>query len=230
MANGEARREILLAEDEPAIREGLKTLLEGEGYAVRTASDGEEALAAFRARKPDLLLLDVMMPKQNGYAVCREVRKVDTATPILFLTAKDDEADELRGMSLGGDDYVSKTASEPMLLAHIAALLRRTGGVAEVVFGFGDWRVDAASCRLVSVDGARVDVSLREVELLRWFASHPGEVFSRDALESRFWGVEFLGGEGSLSMAIGRLRAKLGASGALIESVYGVGYRYSPRG
>ena len=119
--------EILVAEDESAIREGLCALLESEGYTVRAAVDGEDALRLFRECRPDLVLLDVMMPKKNGYAVCSEIRSSDQDVPILFLTAKDGDSDELRGLTLGADDYISKTSSQPVLLARIAAVLNRTG-------------------------------------------------------------------------------------------------------
>ena len=232
--------EILLAEDEAAIREGLAMLLESEGYAVRTAADGVSALAAFRARRPDLLLLDVMMPRKNGYAVCAEVRATDPCVPVLFLTAKDGDADELRGLSLGADDYIPKTASEPILLARIARAVQRARavrsdnenytrpGAADNAFTFGGWCVDTARYCLVGADGRNVDLSLRELELLRHFHGHPGEVFTRDYLLTRFWGMDFNGGEAVLSTAVARLREKLGTEAARIETVRGVGYRALP--
>lgn len=230
--------DILLAEDESAIREGLAALLESEGYAVRTAADGVSALEAFRARRPDLLLLDVMMPRKNGYAVCAAVRASDPRVPILFLTAKDGDADELRGLSLGADDYIPKTASEPVLLARIARAVQRARASEPAsgnqppsgneVFAFGCWRVDAVRYRLLGGDGRTVDLSVREIELLRHFHRHPGEVATRDFLLTRFWGLDFEGGEAALSTAVARLREKLGPAAARIETVRGVGYRASP--
>ena len=231
--------DILLAEDEAAIREGLAALLESEGYAVRAVADGVAALEAFRARRPGLLLLDVMMPRKNGYAVCAEVRASDPRVPVLFLTAKDGDADELRGLSLGADDYIPKTASEPVLLARIARAVQRTRALemangddarseGEEGFVFGDWRVDTVRYRLVGGDGRSADLSLRELELLRHFHRHPGEVATRDFLLTRFWGLDFEGGEAALSTAIARLREKLGSSAARIETVRGVGYRAAP--
>lgn len=229
--------EILVVEDADSIREGLALLLEGEGYAVRTAPDGEAALAAFRERRPSIVLLDVMMPGVNGYAVCREIRKTDPSTPVVFLTARDGDADELRGMEAGADDYVPKTASEPVLLAHIAAAARRierraatapcddAAAAADDGFAFGEWKVDAQGCRLLSASGAQVELTLKEVEILRWFRTHPNEVFSRDFLVTRFWGLDFEGDDSALTTALSRLRDKLGRSGALIETVYGRGYR-----
>lgn len=231
--------EILVVEDADAIREGLALLLEGEGYAVRTAPDGEAALAAFRERRPSIVLLDVMMPGVNGYAVCREIRKADDSTPVIFLTARDGDADELRGMEAGADDYVPKTASESVLLAHIAAAARRLerrvsradgdGTASDDGFAFGEWKVDALGCRLLSADGEQVELTLKEVEVLRWFRTHPDEVFSRDFLVTRFWGLDFDGDDSALTTALSRLRDKLGRSGAMIETVYGRGYRFAGR-
>lgn len=226
----EGLTEILLAEDEASIREGLAVLFEGENYAVRAAADGAAALALFRARRPDLVLLDVMMPGMNGYAVCSEIRARDAAVPILFLTAKAGDMDELRGLSLGADDYVSKTSSPQVLLARIARVLRRARAVREDApgggFTFAGWRVDTARLRLTSSAGPGPELSLREVELMRLLVRHPDEVFSRDALVTRFWGADFEGNESTLSAAIKRLRGKLGAGAACLEAVRGCGYRY----
>ncbi|MGN0888085.1 MAG: response regulator transcription factor [Kiritimatiellia bacterium] len=221
--------EILVAEDESAIREGLCALLESEGYTVRAAVDGEDALRLFGECRPDLVLLDVMMPKKNGYAVCSEIRSSDQDVPILFLTAKDGDSDELRGLTLGADDYISKTSSQPVLLARIASVLnrvRRTGGSSTGDFDFADWHVDVARFRLESPAGESVELTLREIAILRYLASHPDEILSRDFLLTRFWGVNFDGKESTLSTAIRRLREKLGDAGVRIESVYGSGYRY----
>ena len=221
--------EILVAEDESAIREGLCALLESEGYTVRAAVDGEDALRLFGECRPDLVLLDVMMPKKNGYAVCSEIRSSDQDVPILFLTAKDGDSDELRGLTLGADDYISKTSSQPVLLARIAAVLnrvRRTGDSSTGDFDFADWHVDVARFRLESAAGESVELTLREIAILRDLASHPDEILSRDFLLTRFWGVNFDGKESTLSTAIRRLREKLGDAGVRIESVYGSGYRY----
>lgn len=224
---------ILLAEDEPMVREGLVILLESEGYEVRAAQDGEEALAMFRARRPDLLLLDVMMPKMSGYDVCRAVRAEDATLPVVFLTAKDGDADELRGLNLGADDYVSKTASERVKLARIASALRRAaarGDEARGNFRFADILVDAANFRLVGPDGRVEDVSPREVEILRCLVRHPGDVLSRDFLITRFWGVDFEGNENVLTVTMHRLREKLGPSGALIVTAVRKGYYFANRG
>lgn len=218
--------DIIVADDEPAIREGLSALLESEGYSVRTAADGKEAVRLHGERRPDLVLLDVMMPHTNGFAACVEIRRADQDVPVIFLTAKDGEMDELRGLSVGADDYISKTASEAVMLARIAAVLRRTRAASSPAsFAFGPCRVDAAQMRIFSPDGSGEDISPREVAILRFFASHPGEVLSRDFLLTRFWGMDFDGGDAALTVALHRLRAKLGPSSHIIETVARQGYR-----
>ena len=223
------RGEIILADDERAVRTSLTALLESNGYDVRAAKDGAEALRLHQERRPDLLLLDVMMPKIDGYEVCETVRKTDADTPILFLTALDSDRDELRGLDAGADIYIAKTVSDDILLARIAAAIRRyrhdepTG-----VFDFADWHVDPRKMSMRRKTGDAVLLNEREVALLRWFAMHPDEVFSRDFLFTRFWGVGFGGSENTLTVAIARLRAKLGESATAFAAVRGSGYVFRP--
>ena len=217
--------DILLADDERAIRSLLAGVLEKRGYVVRGAADGRQALALYRAKRPDLLVLDVMMPGLGGYEVCREIRRKDADTPILFLTALDSEADELRGLGLGADDYMVKTVSEEIILARIdAALRRREGTCAE--FDFGEWHVAPARLAMKNMRGEEVALSERETAVLRAFAGHPGEIFGRDAMLTRFWGDA--GSESALNVAMCKLRGKLGAAGGDIRAVHGVGYVYDP--
>ena len=216
---------VILADDERLIRQSLVGLLEANGYDVRAGKNGEEALRLYRERRPDLLLLDVMMPKMNGYDVCGTIRQTDVETPVLFLTALDSDVDELKGLGVGADDYISKTASNEILLARIAAAVRRhrheepTGD-----FDFADWRVEPARQSMRRGAGDAVALREREVALLRWFAGHPGEVFTRDFLFAKFWGVSFDGNDSTLSIAILRLREKLGESAAGLKAVRGTGY------
>ena len=221
--------DILVAEDESAIREALVALFESEGYAVRAAADGEAAMRLFNERCPDLVLLDVMMPRKNGYAVCSEIRGVNRRVPILFLTAKDGDADELRGLLLGADDYIAKTSSMPVLLARVAAVLARAQRATDLQsgdFDFAGCHVDSSCLCLNLPDGSSVELALREVEMLRCFVQHPGEVLSRDFLFTRFWGRNFVGDDTTLSVAIRRLREKLGPAASRIETIYGGGYRF----
>ncbi|MGN0853750.1 MAG: response regulator transcription factor [Kiritimatiellia bacterium] len=222
--------EILLAEDNRAIREGLVVLLESEGYEVRAAQDGMAAMELYHARRPDLILLDVAMPKRSGYAVCEAIRKTDTSTPILFLTAKDGDMDELRGLSIGADDYISKTASEPILLARIAGAARRVKSRQEEkpgVFKLGSCLVDGNNYRVTSPSGRQSDLSLNELRLIHLFADNPDELLTRDYLITQVWGIEWEGEESALTVGISRLREKLGSDGIRIQTVYGQGYRFN---
>ena len=220
--------DILLAEDDRVVRKTLVAMLEGAGHSVRAVRDGARAVAAFGEKRPDLVVLDVMMPVMNGLSACRAIRKADDDTPILFLTALDTEKDELAGLGIGADDYISKSASDEILLARIAAALRRVmkpsvGGD----FDFGAWHVDVS--RLVMVRGRKSERLIeREIAILRMFSSHPGEVFSRDHILTKLWGVAEDVNDNSLSMVMFKLREKLGEEGKAIETIRGVGYAYRP--
>ena len=220
-----ATANIILADDERLIRQSLVGLLEANGYSVRAGKNGEEALRLYQEQRPDLMLLDVMMPKGNGYEICETIRKTDVETPILFLTALDSDVDELKGLGVGADAYISKTVSNEVLLARIAAAIRRhrhdepTGD-----FDFADWHVDPAKLSMRQKTGESVALNEREIALLRWFAAHPDEVFSRDFLVTRFWGAEFAGNDSTLSIAILRLREKLGEAANRLKSIRGSGY------
>jgi len=222
-----------VVEDEPGIREGLAELLECEGYKVRQAADGVEALESYRRKRPDLMLLDVVMPKKNGLAVCSEIRACDKEMPILFLTARASEADIVGGFARGADDYMAKTIPSSEKLARIAAVLRRsrwTPSDGDASFVFSGCRVNCITLELEKPIGGRERLTLREVEMLRCFHDHRGEVLSRDFLITRFWGLGFEGTEKTLSVAISRLREKLGTAGASIRTIMGAGYSYENRG
>jgi len=189
------------------------------------------AIELFEEARPELVLIDVMMPGMNGYALCRALRERDASLPILFLTALDSEQEELRGLNVGADDFISKTVSDSVLLARVASVLRRvrqqrpSGSSCD--FAFGAWQVNPLA-HVMTCDKAVVELSLREVEMLRWFVTHSNEIFSHDALLTRFWGRDFDGGISALHMQIMRLRAKLGTDGAMLVSVRGEGYAFRP--
>lgn len=223
------RSDIIIADDERVIRQAISRLLESHGYAVRLAKNGEAAMRLYRERRPDLMLLDVMMPKGDGYEVCETIRKTDVDTPVLFLTSLDSDRDELRGLDAGADVYIPKTVSDGVLLARIAAVIRRHRHDAPTGdFDFAGWHVDPARLLMRRKSGEAVSLSEREVALLRWFAGHPGEVFSRDFLFTHFWGASFEGSDSTLSIAILRLRGKLGESAGGLKSVRGSGYVWRP--
>lgn len=224
-----SKLQILLADDERVLRQALTARLSGAGYGVRAARDGEEALALFRAEKPDLVLLDVMMPRLSGYEACRRIRETDADVPILFLTALEAEADQLRGLGVGADDYIFKTAPDAVLLARIAAALRRARAAPpDGDFDFGTWRVEARKLEMRRASGERTPLKERELAILRLLAEHPGEVFSRDFLVTRFWGVDADITDNALSVYLFGLREKLKDEGRALETVRGVGYAYRP--
>jgi len=220
--------DVILAEDDRVVRNTLAAVLERAGHTVRAVRDGARALASFEAKRPDAVILDVMMPVMDGREACRKIRETDVETPVIFLTALDSEADELEGLGLGADDYVSKSASDEILLARLSAALRRVmQPQARGDFDFGPWRIDASALSM-SRGGKAVELSEREIALLRLFISKPGEVFSRDFLLTRFWEDEADASDNALSIAMFNLREKLGDAGAALRTVRGAGYAYRP--
>lgn len=221
--------DILLAEDDADVRKWVAVALESEGHSVRVAPDGEAALETFRAQRPDLLVLDVMMPRKDGLAVCREVRASDPALPVLMLTARNTEKDKLAGFGVGADDYVTKPFSMGELFARVAALLRRGALVAQPApaasVDLGSLRLAPARMALVAADGTATPLAARECGLLRLLAAHPGEVLPRERLLNELWGVSFYGNTRTLDQHVALVRRKLGAEAGRLETVRNVGYR-----
>ena len=215
-------KHILIVEDEPDIQELLRAYLEDAGYQTSVAGDGVAALALFSEQTFDLVLLDLMLPKIDGFGVCELIRR-QSQVPILMLTALDGEEQQLRGFGLDIDDYVTKPFSMPVLLEKIRVILRRSGGGEEDgVLRYRDLTVDL-DAREVLLDGKPLDLTAREFELLRTFLSAPGRVFTREMLLARLWGYDFFGDERVVDSHIKNLRHKLGID--CIETVRGVGYR-----
>jgi DNA-binding response OmpR family regulator len=234
------KAKILIAEDDANIRLGLLATLESEGYAVTAASDGAQALKLFPQDKFDCVILDVMMPKMNGFDVCRELRERDKRVPVLFLTAKGEVIDKVVGLKLGADDYVTKPFGVQELLARVEALLRRArsaaqptvaGGLdAPPVFSFGDAQIDRRRFS-ATMGGRTAALTARELRLAEVFAAHPGEVLSRDALLNAVWGLNYFGTTRTLDQHVAQLRKKVEASpghARAIVTVHGVGYRFEP--
>ena len=222
--------EILIAEDDASIREWVAVALEADGHSVRSAVDGAAALAAYAERRPDLLVLDVMMPKKSGYDVCQEIRRRDPSLPILMLTAKGTEADKVLGLGLGADDYMTKPFGVRELSARVTALLRRTyaaetAGRSGTRFQIGGHVVDAAAATISSPEGTTEALTPHELALLRLFATHPGEILSRDRLLNEVWGYAYMGTTRTLDQRVAVIRRKLGADAPLVETLYGQGYR-----
>ena len=227
-------RDILVAEDNALLAKGICTALKSERYRVRHVADGAAALAAIAERRPDVLVLDIMMPKMDGITVCRTIRRTDAHLPILMLTARGLDSQKVEGLSAGADDYLPKPFSIAELLARIAALLRRAllaaPESAADTFAFGAATVDASTLTVTASDGTSQRLLPRELRLLKLFAENPGKVFSRDELLDRFWGVSYYGTTRTLDQRLMLLRKKLGSDAARIESVHGVGYKYVPAG
>ncbi len=223
---------ILVAEDDELTRNGLRELLEREGYQVLAARDGEEALRLDAAESPDLVLLDIMMPRLDGYEVCRRLRARSRTVPILFLSAKGQEVDKVVGLELGADDFITKPFGTREVLARIRAVARRclaarAGGAAER-FRLGDLEVVPDELRAFRGEET-IDLSLRDVKILRLLAANPGRVLDRNTLLNECWGVDYLPSSRSLDQHISQLRKKVErdpGSPAIIRTVHGVGYRY----
>ena len=226
---------ILVVEDDPSILRGLQLNLGMEGYAVRSAMDGETGLALARSESPDLLVVDVMLPRLGGLELIRAFRADDAETPILVLSSKGQEGDKVAGLAVGADDYVVKPFSLPELLARIAAALRRRRvrgetGAARATRRFGDAEVDLAARRLV-VAGKEVPLTAREFDLLAYFLAHPGRVFSREQLLRAVWGSRYAGTARTVDNFVARLRAHVGDDAdrpRWLETVRGFGYRFTP--
>jgi DNA-binding response OmpR family regulator len=228
---------ILIAEDDADIRQGLVDLLESEGYAVVPAADGAQALKLAAQEKVDLFVLDVMMPGRNGYDVCRELRRKDQRTPVLFLTAKGEEIDKVVGLELGADDYVTKPFGVHELLARVGALLRRAkrGAVEAGCTTFGDTlrfgeAVVNRKTFSVRLRGQDAPLTPREMKLLEAFAERPGEALTRDQLLNVAWGIDYLGTTRTLDQHVAQLRKKIEADPEeprVLLTVHGVGYRFA---
>jgi DNA-binding response OmpR family regulator len=227
------KKRILVVEDDPAILTGLVDLLRGEGFAVEQAVDGAAALVRHAEARPDLVLLDVMIPEKSGYEVCREIRRTDAVTPVIMLTAKGEEVDKVVGLELGADDYVVKPFSARELLARVRAVLRRgtpkESGRDDRLIQFGDVTIDPRTMR--GTKGERAfDISRRELALLRIFTSREGEALDRVTLMDEVWGVRYEGTTRTLDQHIAGLRKKIEddpAHPVHLTTVHGTGYRFT---
>jgi DNA-binding response OmpR family regulator len=226
---------ILVVEDEPSLLSTIAFNLRREGYRVLTAADGEAGLATALRERPDLLILDLMLPRLDGLEVCRRLRQ-ESAIPILMLTAKADEVDRVVGLELGADDYLTKPFSMRELLARVKAMLRRVQMLqaegrespSPPAIVSGDLEVDL-SRRRVSLRGQEVALKPREFDLLAFLTRHPGQVCTREALLQRVWGYEYTGDTRTVDVHVRGLREKLEqdpAHPARIQTVWGVGYRF----
>jgi DNA-binding response OmpR family regulator len=224
---------VLVVDDEPIVRDVLVRYLRQEGFQVGTAADGASALEAFADTEPDLVLLDLMLPRIDGFEVFRRIR-VSNGTPVIMLTARGDETDRIVGLDLGADDYIGKPFSPREVVARVRAVLRRSGGLAgdgaEDVLRFDGLEIDPRT-REVLVDGAPVELTPKEFELLHYLASEPRRVFSRLQLLDALWDVAFDGDPSTVTVHIRRLREKIEPDPSAprrLVTVWGAGYRFQP--
>jgi DNA-binding response OmpR family regulator len=219
---------ILVVDDDPSIVELMRDFLENDHFQVVTAADATQAWTVFRQSRVDCMILDIMMPGHNGFDLCRRVR-TESNVPILFLSARGDDVDKIRGLTLGGDDYIVKTASPGEIVARVKAVLRRTGteqASSVKVLDYGRIKLDL-STREVLIDGTNVSLTPKEYELLRWFAEHPRHVFTYDQLLARFW--DGIGDKHTIRVHMSRLREKIELDPdqpQYLTNVWGVGYRF----
>ena len=215
---------ILIADDEQLMRQLVIDFLKPEGYEILEASDGKEALDIYDKEHPDLILLDVMMPGYDGWTVCREIRRESTV-PIMMLTAKGEEIDQLFAYDLGADEYITKPFSPKILVAKIKALLRRSQNEQETHEADDGVAIDR-DARQVVIDGKNVDLSPTEYKLLNYLMSNTGNALSRRQILNQVWNYDYYGDLRTVDTHINRLRIKLGDKGRYIRTVRGYGYRY----
>ena len=228
------RDRILVVEDEPTVADVIERYLRRERYDVDVAHDGERALECFERARPDLVVLDLMLPGMDGVEVCRRLRERGD-TPVIMLTARAEEVDKLLGLAIGADDYVTKPFSPRELTARVQAVLRRSGTrarpyAAAEVLRFGDIAIDPAA-RSVELRDGPIGLTAKEFDLLLYLARHPHRVFTRDELMNSVWDYEFAGDPSTVTVHMRRLRAKIEADASRprhIKTVWGVGYKFEP--
>lgn len=216
---------ILVVDDESRIRKIIRDFLVREGYVVCEAEDGEAALDIFCSNNDiDLIIMDVMMPKMDGWQLCKEVRKL-SKVPILMLTAKSEEQDELKGFELGVDEYISKPFSPKILTARVNALLRRTTGDDEEILDIAGITVNKIA-HTVTIDGKEIDLSFKEFELLTYFMENRGIALSREKILNNVWNYDYYGDARTIDTHVKKLRSKMGEKGKLISTIWGMGYKF----
>ena len=220
---------VLVVDDEARMRKLVRDFLTVKGFLVVEAGDGEEAIDIFFEQKDiALILLDVMMPKVDGWEVCRTIRKY-SQVPIIMLTARGEEQDELQGFSLGVDEYISKPFSPKILVARVEAILRRSSTMSQEVIDVGGIHIDK-SAHQVLVDGKNVDLSYKEFELITYFAENQGIALSREKILNNVWNYDYFGDARTIDTHVKKLRSKLGDKGDYIKTIWGMGYKFEVDG
>ena len=217
---------ILVVDDDPNISRLEQLYLEKEGYEVRVAADGNDAIEAFRKLPPDLVLLDVMLPGADGYEVLKTIRK-GSEIPVIMVTAKGDESDELQGFDLGVDEYIAKPFSPKILVARVEAILRRTSpeGEEEETLTAGEITLDRMAHQ-VTIEGRNIDLSYKEFELLAYFMENNGIALSREKILTSVWNYDYFGDARTIDTHVKKLRSKLGSQGDYIKTIWGMGYKF----
>lgn len=216
---------ILVVDDEARMRKLVKDFLSVKGFTVLEASNGEEAVDLFFEQKDiALIILDVMMPKMDGWETCRTIRKY-SQVPIIMLTARSEERDELQGFNLGVDEYISKPFSPKILVARVEAILRRSNAVSSDLIEIGGIRIDKAAHQ-VTVDGQNIDLSYKEFELLTYFVENQGIALSREKILNNVWNYDYFGDARTIDTHVKKLRSKMGEKGDYIRTIWGMGYKF----
>ncbi len=218
---------ILVVDDEARMRKLVKDFLVKDGFEVLEAANGEEAVDIFFDEKNiELIILDVMMPKLDGWGVCREIRQY-SKVPIIMLTAKSAEKDELLGFELGVDEYISKPFSPKILVARVEAILRRTNALDDQSIEEGGIKIDK-SAHEVYVDGKKLELSFKEFELLTYFVENKGIALSREKILNNVWNYDYYGDARTIDTHVKKLRSKMGSKGDCIKTIWGMGYKFEP--
>ncbi len=217
---------ILVVDDESRMRKLVRDFLEREGFAVLEAGDGQEAVEIFYEHKDiALIILDVMMPHMDGWETCREIRK-DSKVPIIMLTARSEERDELQGFELGVDEYISKPFSPKILVARAEAILRRTNAISQdKLLQVNGIEIDK-SAHIVRIDGKEIELSFKEFELLAYFMENQGIALSREKILNNVWNYDYFGDARTIDTHVKKLRSKMGDKGDCIKTIWGIGYKF----
>ena len=217
---------ILVVDDESRMRKLVRDFLEREGFAVLEAGDGQEAVEIFYEHKDiALIILDVMMPHMDGWETCREIRK-DSKVPIIMLTARSEERDELQGFELGVDEYISKPFSPKILVARVEAILRRTNALSQdKLLQVNGIEIDKPA-RIVKIDGKEIELSFKEFELLTYFMENQGIALSREKILNNVWNYDYFGDARTIDTHVKKLRSKMGDKGDCIKTIWGIGYKF----
>ena len=217
---------ILVVDDESRMRKLVRDFLEREGFAVIEAGDGQEAVEIFYENKDiALIILDVMMPHMDGWETCREIRK-DSKVPIIMLTARSEERDELQGFELGVDEYISKPFSPKILVARVEAILRRINAISQdKLLQVNGIEIDK-SAHIVRIDGKEIELSFKEFELLTYFLENQGIALSREKILNNVWNYDYFGDARTIDTHVKKLRSKMGEKGDCIKTIWGIGYKF----